>query len=122
MLLGNFYNITDSSQEGQTYRAKVEFNAAHEIFKGHFPDLPVVPGVCQTQMLVETLSKLMGKNLEMKLAHHIKFLALLNPTKVKELVCEIKIDKEEEEKLLVSASYFTPDEIFFRFKGEFVNG
>ena len=95
MLLGNFYNIIHSEQEGQTYRLKVAFNPAHEIFKGHFPDLPVVPGVCQTQMLMETLSHVMGKNVEMKLAHHIKFLSLLNPTKVKELRVEIKIDKED---------------------------
>jgi 3-hydroxyacyl-[acyl-carrier-protein] dehydratase len=122
MLLGSFYHITESSNEGQTYRAKVSFNAAHEIFKGHFPDLPVVPGVCQTQMLQETLNKVTGKNFEMKLAHHIKFLALLNPTKVKELLCEIKIDKEVGDTTFVSATYSTPEEMFFRFKGEFVNG
>src|SRR4051794_11274353 len=107
MLLGNFYNIIASEQEGQTIRTKVSFNPAHEIFKGHFPHLPVVPGVCQTQMLVETLNELLGKNLELKLAHHIKFLALLNPTVVNELTCEIKIDKEEGDKLSVSATYFT---------------
>ena len=118
MLLGNFYNIIHSEREGQTFRAKIAFNPAHEIFKGHFPDLPVVPGVCQTQMLLETLSNLMEKNLELKIAHHIKFLALLNPTKVKELTLEIKIEKEEGEKLYISANYFTVDEIFFRFKGE----
>ncbi len=122
MLLGSFYHIIESSKDGQTYRAKVRFNAAHEIFKGHFPDLPVVPGVCQTQMLQETLNHITGKNFEMKLAHHIKFLALLNPTKVSELLCEIKIEKEEGETLFVSAFYSTPEEMFFRFKGEFVNG
>ena len=122
MLLGSFYHIIESSKEDKTYRVKVQFNAAHEIFKGHFPDLPVVPGVCQTQMLQETLNNVTGKNFEMKLAHHIKFLALLNPTKVKELMCEIKIDKEEGDKLFISASYSTPEEMFFRFKGEFVNG
>ena len=118
MLLGSFYHIIESSKEGQTYRAKVQFDAAHEIFKGHFPDLPVVPGVCQTQMLLETLSSLIGKPVEMKMAHHIKFLALLNPTKVKELTLEIKIDKEVGSDFFVSANYFTPEEVFFRFKGE----
>lgn len=122
MLLGSFYNIKELVREGQTFRVKVDFNAAHEIFKGHFPDLPVVPGVCQTQMLLEILNHALARPIEMKLAHHIKFLALLNPTKVSELTCDIKIDKEEGEKLFVSASYFTPEEMFFRFKGEFVNG
>src|ERR1043165_1614221 len=122
MLLGNFYNIIASEREGQTIRAKVSFNAAHEIFKGHFPNMPVVPGVCQTQMLVETLNKLLNRNLELKMAHHIKFLLLLNPTVVNEVTCEIKLDKEEGERLWVSANYFNGQEMYFRCKGEFVNG
>lgn len=118
MLLGSFYNIIESSSEGQTFRAKASFNAAHPIFKGHFPDLPVVPGVCQTQMLTETLSHILGRPIEIKRAQHIKFLALMNPTKVKELQMEIKIEKETEGTMLVSAFYSTPEEMFFRFKGE----
>ena len=122
MLQGHFYNIKESSAEGNTFKMKVEFNAAHEIFKGHFPDLPVVPGVCQTQMLVEALAYMLKRPVQMKLAHHIKFLALLNPVKDKELDMEIKIDKEENGSLWVSAMYTSPTELFFRFKGEFVNG
>ncbi len=122
MLLGSFYTIKESSKDGQTIRVKVEFNPAHDIFKGHFPDLPVVPGVCQTQMLVETLSYVLTRPVEMKLAHHIKFLALLNPVKTRDLDLEIKIDKQEGKHLWVSALYTSPEEIFFRFKGEFIDG
>ncbi len=122
MLLGSFYNILESGRDGQTFNVKVEFNPAHSIFKGHFPDLPVVPGVCQTQMLTETLSHLLGKVVEIKLAHHIKFLALLNPVKEKQLDLQIKIEKEEGNNFWVSAIYSSPAEVFFRFKGELVNG
>lgn len=118
MLLGNFYHILSSSQDGQTFHVTADFNPAHEIFKGHFPDLPVVPGVCQTQMLVETLSHLLKRNLEIKIAHHIKFLALLNPTKVKELAMEIKIVREEGNVLSIHAIYSSGEEMFFRFKGD----
>lgn len=118
MLLGNFYHILESSKDGQTYRVKVAFNAAHEIFKGHFPDLPVVPGVCQTQMLIEVLGQVLNRPIEMRLAHHIKFLALLNPTKESTIDMEIKIDKEEADRIWVSAIYTSPVETYFRFKGE----
>lgn len=118
MLLGNFYHILESSKDGQTYRVKVAFNAAHEIFKGHFPDLPVVPGVCQTQMLIEVLGQVLNRPIEMRLAHHIKFLALLNPTKENTIDMEIKIDKEEADRIWVSAIYTSPVETYFRFKGE----
>ena len=118
MLLGSFFNIIESSREGQIFRVKASFDATHPIFKGHFPDLPVVPGACQVQMLTETLSRLLGKAIELKRGQHIKFLALLNPTKVKELLIEIKIDKEVEDTLFVTAIYFNTEETFFRFKGE----
>ena len=118
MLLGSFYNIIESSRTEQTFHAKASFNAAHPIFEGHFPGLPVVPGVCQTQMLTETLSNLLGRTIEIKRAQHIKFLALLNPVKVKELLLEIKIEKETEGTMLVSAIYSAGEETFFRFKGE----
>lgn len=118
MLLGSFFNILESKNEGQSYFVKVKFNAAHPIFKGHFPDLPVVPGVCQTQMLTETLSNLLNRPIEIKNAHHIKFLALLNPEKANQIDMEIKIDKQENDTLWVSALYFNPSEMFFRFKGE----
>jgi len=118
MLLGSIYNIIESGKEGTTYHLKVSFNPAHKIFEGHFPDLPVVPGVCQTQMLVETLSHLLSRNLEIKHAHHIKFLALLNPVKDNQLNLAIKIEKEEGDILWVSALYSSEAETFFRFKGE----
>ena len=118
MLLGTFFNLSASSHEGQVFKATATFNAEHAIFKGHFPDLPVVPGVCQVQMLTETLSQMLGRKVEIKRAQHIKFLALLNPTKVKELSLEIKIEKEDAGVLLISAIYNNSDETFFRFKGE----
>ncbi|MBL0310750.1 MAG: hypothetical protein IPP77_14080 [Bacteroidetes bacterium] len=118
MLLGTFFKILQSDRDEQNFRVEVAVDAQHPIFKGHFPHLPVVPGVCQTQMLMETLSHLLQRNVEIKRAHHIKFLALLNPEKVERLMMDIKIEKEEGNELYISATYSTPEEIFFRFKGE----
>lgn len=122
MLQGSFYTIKESSGEGNAFKMKIQFNAAHDIFKGHFPELPVVPGVCQTQMLVEALQYLLKRPLNLKVASHIKFLALLNPVKDNLLDMDIKIDKQEGDSIWVSAAYSSPAEVFFRFKGEFING
>ena len=118
MLLGHFFTILEFTHQESVIRVKVEFNAEHPIFKGHFPNLPVVPGVCQTQMLIETMSYVLGRKVELKIATHIKFLALLNPVKNKVLDMEIKIEKEALGILHVSATYTAETELFFRFKGE----
>jgi len=119
MLLGEFYKIVESGKEGQSLSAKVQFNKEHAIFKGHFPELPVVPGVCQTQMLGEILSQILDKPLEMVKASHIKFLALLNPAEYNLLEIAIRITGEEKGNVIVDANYFWGDKTFFRFKGEY---
>ncbi len=101
MLLGDFYNITEASTEGQNLRVQVSFNPAHQIFKGHFPELPVVPGVCQLQMLTEVMSHVLKREIELVKASHVKFLKLLNPTEFPDLLLEINITGQPGDKLIV---------------------
>jgi 3-hydroxyacyl-[acyl-carrier-protein] dehydratase len=119
MLLGDFYKIVDLKNEGENLNVIVQFNAAHQIFTGHLPTLPVVPGVCQTQMLNEILNYTLGKNLFMTRAGQIKFLNLLNPVKTPQIQIDIKLTPQHEGKFLVQANYFWHDMAYFRFKGEF---
>ncbi len=119
MLLGSFYKIIDSSNEGDKLTATVEFDATHPIFGGHFPALPVVPGVCQTQMLHEVLAYILNRELTMNRVSQIKFLDLLNPLKTPRIQMDIKLTPESDGKFLVSANYIWEDIAYFRFKGEF---
>ena len=54
MLINNFYKIKNI-EAGEKYVVNIEMNPAHEIYNGHFPGMPVVPGVCLTQMVKETV-------------------------------------------------------------------
>ena len=118
MLLGDFYNITEATTEGQNLRVKVSFNPTHQIFKGHFPELPVVPGVCQLQMLTEVMSHVLKREIELVHASHVKFLKLLNPTEFPDLLLEINFSGQPGDKLVVQSNYSWGENIFFRFKGE----
>ena len=119
MLLGSFYKIIDSANEGEKLTATVQFDATHPIFSGHFPTLPVVPGVCQTQMLHEVLSYILKKELTMNRVSQIKFLDLLNPVKTPNIRMNIKLTPETDGKFFVNADYFWEDISYFRFKGQF---
>lgn len=118
MLLGDFYKITEESAAGQQLKARVNFNPAHPIFKGHFPELPVVPGVCQLQMLMEVMSHALNRPVELVKASHVKYLKLLNPTDFPQLNMEINYTGQPGEKLQVQSTYSWGEDIFFRFKGE----
>jgi len=51
MLLQNFYKIKDSKTTEKGFIYSININEKHEVFKGHFPDNPVVPGVCLIQIM-----------------------------------------------------------------------
>ena len=108
------------TREGDTISAQVTFDQCHDIFKGHFPDMPVVPGVCETQMLGEVLSKAMNKELELKSAASIKFLSVIDPTVNPTINMNITISqKEGEDTYSASAQYGWEEKVFFKFKGVF---
>ena len=51
MLMNDFYTISDLQTEEFSISCKATFNKDHDIFNGHFPGQPVVPGVCMMQMI-----------------------------------------------------------------------
>ncbi len=119
MLIENFYHITTSSQEGNLIRATVKLNPAHAIFEGHFPGNPVVPGVCQIQMVEEVLNELSPLKYELKRTGYIKFLHLVNPITDDTISMELKLEKLEDHLTQVTASYHWNHLIVFKFKGYF---
>ena len=119
MLLGNFYHILKLNQKDNFISARVELNPEHAIFKGHFPDTPIMPGVCQLQMMEEILSRVLRKNLKVKHATQIKFLSFVNPMIHKQLDINLKIEIEENALVLVEGNYFWEQTIFLKFNGEF---
>ena len=119
MLLGSFYTIKESSKDGQTIRVKVEFNPAHDIFKGHFPDLPVVPGVCMMQMIKEIIEDVLGKATNLVHAAEMKFMAVINPQENNRIQSTIKYTTDENGAIHIIASLYKDELVHFKFKGQF---
>lgn len=118
MLLNNFFTIRDI-QPGDKYIVAVELNADHTIFKGHFPNNPITPGVCLTQMVKETIEQITKKKLMLKQGSNLKFMAVLNPEVHPAVNISILL-KEKEDALVYADSQITCDEtVFFTFKGSF---
>lgn len=81
MLIEGLYSIVTFDKDGQEIKATVKLNAEHEVFKGHFPGNPVMPGVCMIQMIKELVEKAMEKALFLSVASNVKFMAIINPEK-----------------------------------------
>ncbi len=89
MSLRNYYTILNKDIKGQQASYLIELNAAHEIFKGHFPDFPLLPGVVQIELLKDLLERSIGETLELKEAKNIKYLGMIDPKEQQQLKVNI---------------------------------
>lgn len=80
MLREPLFNILSLQHEESTINAILEIDEHNEIFAGHFPDHPVVPGACMLQIVKEILASALNKPLRLVKADNIKFLSLIEPS------------------------------------------
>ena len=79
MLMNEFYTISEVQQGEASISGIINFSPDHEIFSGHFPGQPVVPGVCMMQIVKELLQGHLHCKLLLKATGQVKFLQLLAP-------------------------------------------
>jgi 3-hydroxyacyl-[acyl-carrier-protein] dehydratase len=79
MLIKGLYTVQSLVEEGQEVKARVRLHKEHEVFKGHFPNNPIMPGVCMLQMIKELTEQVTGKELFLSVATNVKFMAKINP-------------------------------------------
>ena len=98
MLLENFYKVKSKkdSDNKTFFNIDININKFHPIFKGHFPDNPVVPGVCMLQIIKELTEDIVGSKLFMQKCINVKFMALINPEINSELSLELSVSQEDD--------------------------
>ncbi len=74
------FNIASLTHEDNQVIAVLEIDQANEIFAGHFPDQPVVPGACMLQTIKDVLADTLNTSLRLVKADNIKFLSLVTPS------------------------------------------
>ena len=117
MLINGLYNLIKVQLDGNQILAEIELNRGHDIYRGHFPGQPILPGVLQLQIVQEILAGALGKKIRLKSASNIKFLAMVDPGQVKSLQLEIEIISKIEDGCRVSAKIHSGNTVFLRFKG-----
>jgi 3-hydroxyacyl-[acyl-carrier-protein] dehydratase len=116
MLMNDFYTIKYMHREPTSFSCQIEFNSQHDIFKGHFPNQPVVPGVCMMEMVKELLEQQTDKNLWLRNAGQVKFLQFVTPDA--QPTINVKWD-EESRGYNVNASFKNDNGDLFKLSGKF---
>ncbi|QEC76708.1 3-hydroxyacyl-ACP dehydratase [Mucilaginibacter ginsenosidivorax] len=119
MLQESFFQFTAPNTDGNTSKTTITLNAGHQIFEGHFPGQPVVPGVCMMQMVKEVLENIIGTKTKLLKAGEMKFLAILNPQVNSTANMQITYTTTDDGSLKVDATIQHESSVFFKFKGVF---
>lgn len=108
MLLQDFYTIKSiTKNDDHNYVVVIFINEKHDVFKGHFPGNPIMPGVCMMQIIKELTEQITNTTLVMQSLSNVKFMALINPFVTPELRLELSITTTEDDLVKVkNATYF----------------
>lgn len=118
-LRNDFYTVKEKKQVSESQVSVIiELNQDHAIYKGHFPDQPIVPGVCQIQIVKELLEDLVGKKLKMITGDNIKFTGMIIPNLSPIVNIDLNYLNKDEE-IVCDAKLFFGDTIFTKYKGKF---
>ncbi len=104
-------------QEGQ-WNFNVALNPNHPVYKGHFPEKPVAPGVMRTEMVKNLLEMELDRKLKMDEARNIKFMNMMLPESADDVKVEIAV--KEGEKISVNAKASIAEAVYFKISASFV--
>lgn len=117
MLVKNLYRILNQETEAGKIVADLEIDATHDIFNGHFPSVPVLPGVCMVQCVKELIESSISKKTRLDKADMIKFLSMLNPLESNIIAAEIQIKETTDTRISFQASLKSSNQFLLKYSG-----
>jgi 3-hydroxyacyl-[acyl-carrier-protein] dehydratase len=112
MVLKDFYKVLSEEKiTDSKYTITILVNEKHDVFKGHFPGNPIMPGVCMIQIIKELTEKITESTLMIQTLSNVKFMALINPEATPELRLELDIVTTEDDLVKVKNTTYFNDTI-----------
>ena len=114
-----FTIISQEHQEGlSAFRVKI--HPEWPIYKAHFPGHPITPGVCIVQMVQELLQVLQHRELCLRQAKNVKYVAIISPEEVSDLTVSFpKIEQQPDGSLKVQAQVASGSTIYTKLSATF---
>jgi len=117
MLIDNFFKIKQIEERGNCVCFTVSIYSGHEVFKGHFPQQPVVPGVFALQMIKECLERVKNKKYTYCELANCKFSRPIFPEQDKDILIECEYELTASF-ILLKATVRSEDRIYLTLKAK----
>ncbi|MCF0163691.1 MAG: hypothetical protein HUJ92_00300, partial [Bacteroidales bacterium] len=100
-LKGELYFRENSEIEFPDARFDLTLNPESRIYKGHFPDNPITPGVCLLQTAVELCEDVLGCSCRLIGCRNIKYVGLIQPSETPRISYNMKFEETEDKRYKV---------------------
>jgi 3-hydroxyacyl-[acyl-carrier-protein] dehydratase len=91
ILIDNFFKILEHTIEDDKTVFIIQLIKNHPIYNGHFPEKPIVPGVCSIEIIKECVSFYLNTPLKFTAIEQCKFLKPIDPLINEILTVSMKI-------------------------------
>ena len=119
-LQDNLYTILSQQEEEGLATFQLRIRPEWPIYKAHFPGHPITPGVCIVQMVQELLQRALNRDVTLRKAKNIKYLAIISPEEVSELTVSFtKLEEQPDGSLKVQAQVAGSETIYTKLSATF---
>ena len=122
MILQNSLYRTVSMQDTDSgqHLANISLERENQIFKVHFPNLPILPGACLVQISKEFLEDKLQQKIEIIQFKNLKFLKTINPDEFPEITIRFSYQKNGEQ-YATSITYSDDENVFCKLDYLFIS-
>ena len=126
MLAESFFSIDRKlkNEEGNVF-IDITMNPNHEIYNGHFPGMPICPGVCNIQTIRECAELELDRRLTINSISQCRFSALIVPTENAQLRLNLNITKKNESdnewNVICNITSIDEEISFVEYKGSYIS-
>lgn len=110
--------VEDISDGSMQYSA--ELNPDSVIYRAHFPQEPITPGVCLLQMVSACVEDALGRVAVLDSARNVKFLAVVSPREVTSMTVRLEISGDDGEGCSVKASLTAGETVYAKMSLRYV--
>lgn len=121
MLLEHFYTIQQIIPiDATTWCVLVALNPKHPLYQGHFPEHPIVPGVCMLQLMKECAENISHQSLQYTQIASCKFLSAINPVETNQLELVLSLNEHPDGRIQLLAEGKTDSNYFIKLKAQLI--
>ena len=111
-LKNSLFEVVSDTASAKGHDYAIRLNSDHVIYKAHFPEQPITPGVCIIQIAQELLEDMVGKALLIHTVKNVKFLRVISPVDTPDICYSLQNVSEEDGMVKAQVAVVSGDDVY----------